>query len=820
MTIPGLPEMNRSFSLFAAGGVFILLFALSSCSLTSNLSDDEMLLKKNRIRVMSEEKYLNFQTTDLERYYRQKPNKRMFRLVPFHAAAYNFGERITMPDSTGFSPTRKWIWKRREGLRSWIINNGEAPVVLDTAAADRTVMQMESFLFTRGHFSAKAERYVQPKRRKRAVVTYMVYPGEGHRIRHFTNDIATPDVKRIYDAAKGGSLIKEGAGYDEKLLQQERDRITRILKDSGYYHFNKAYINVEVDTFIPGSLLDVHFRILDQSFQTPGNPDEITTLNHKPSRIRRVIINPEYEGIFVEKSYRILQIESKIHENGKTVVYDLLTTGDPVFDPAMLIRNILIEPGKFYSLLDVERTYLYLSDLGNFRNITISFRDVSAEDVSFSDTSVLWIDCYINLTRELKQAYEVRMDVTNRAGDPGVATNLVYQNRNLFRGAENLGITVKGALEVQQALDKTVASPQIFTGLPFNTIELGAEADVRVPRLVAPVNPRRLPKTFLPKTRFSGGVNFQQRPDFKRYVTKIATSYEWHYRSNAVMAFSPVEVNAVSILPEKSFIDRLIALNDPRLLNSYTDHLVTAMTYTMVIDNQGDKARRRFSYTRIGLESSGLLVNALRNPLNYTLNSDGIAMIFNIPYAQYIRADVDFRRFFRLRQPEHLVAARVYLGLGNPYGNSFVLPFEKSFYVGGANGIRAWQVRSLGPGTYHDNNALTRFDRTGDLGIEASLEYRFPVYSTFHGAIFLDAGNVWLKNKNDKYPGGEFQVRNFIGEMALGTGFGLRIVSFFVIRLDAGIRVHDPSKDPDDRWVLDEFRLSRINWNFGIGYSI
>jgi len=796
------------------------IVAMTSCSLTSNLREDEFLLKKNRIRVIADDQTLNFQTGDLERYYRQKPNKRMFKLVPFHAAAYNFGERITLHDSAGFSPTAKWFWKRREGLRSWIIRNGEPPVVLDTVAADRTVSQMESFLFTRGHFSARAERYVQPRQRKKAVVTYMVYPGEGHRIRHFTNDIATPGVKRIYDAAKGGSLIREGAGYDEKLLQQERDRITRILKDSGYYHFNKAYITVEVDTFIPENLLDVHFRILDQSFQSSSGSDEIITLPHKPSRIRKVIINPEYEGIFAEKNYRILQVESGSHRNGNTVVYELLTAGEPVYDPAMLIRNILIEPGNFYSLLDVERTYLYLSDLGNFRNITISFTDVTDEDVSFSDTSVLWIDCYINLARELKQAYEVRMDLTNRAGDPGVATNLVYQNRNLFRGAENLGITVKGALEVQQVLDQTVPNDQIFSGLPFNTIELGAEADIRIPRLVAPVNPRRLPKTFLPKTRFSGGVNFQQRPDFKRYVTKIATSYEWHYRSNAVMAFSPLEVNAVSIFPEQSFIDKLIALNDPRLLNSYTDHLVTAMTYTLVIDNQGDKTRRRFSYTRIGLESSGLLVNALRNPLNYTLNNDGIAMIFNIPYAQYIRADVDYRRFFRLRQPEHLVAARVYLGLGNPYGNSIVLPFEKSFYVGGANGIRAWQVRSLGPGTYHDNTTLTRFDRTGDLGIEASVEYRFPMYSTLHGAFFLDAGNVWLKNKNDKYPGGEFQMRNFIGEMGLGTGFGLRIVSFFVIRLDAGIRVHDPSRDPDDRWVIDEFRLRRINWNFGIGYSI
>jgi hypothetical protein len=801
---------------------FLVTAALffSSCRITSQLNENEYLLKKNKISIISDNKSDHQLAGDLERYCRQKPNKKMFRLIPFHAATYILGDKIQLPDTVGYSAWKKWKWKRKAGFKSWVLQNSEAPVILDSIAADRTVTQMSSYLFTRGYFNARAERYIVPERNRKAVVHYLVYPGEGHRIRSFNDQITTPAIKRIYDAAKVHSLVREGAPYDEKLFQQERDRITRILKDSGYYHFDNAYITIEVDTFVPGDFLDVYLRIADQSFQVGIDPEEIITKQHQPSRIRNIYINPEYEGTFSQQQIEFLPFEYLPPGSDHTVIYQFSVGGDKSFSPAVLIRNILLEPGQLYSLKDVELTYLYLSDLANFRNISITFSDVKKDETVDSETSDDWIDCYINLTRKLKQAYEVRFDLTNRAGEPGVASNLVYDNRNLFKGAENLSLTFKGAFEVQQVLDKSQSSFTIIDGLPFNTVELGADADVRVPGLVTLVNPGKLPKTFKPRTRFAGGVNFQERPDFRRYILKFTTGYEWQYRSNISMALNPFELNSVSIDPDPSFIEKINALNDQRLKNSYTDHIITAMTYSMVMDNQVDKTKRSFSYVRFNLESAGLVVNAFREPLHYSVNSDGTALIFNIPYAQYIRADVDFRKYYHLRQQDHLIAARFYLGLGNPFGNMNVLPFEKSFFVGGANGIRAWQVRSLGPGSYYDSNAQTRFDRTGDLGIESSLEYRFPVYSSLHGAVFLDAGNVWLKNKNDKYPGGEFKASDFLGEMGLGTGFGFRFVSFFVIRIDAGIRLHDPSREPDQRWVLDEISLKRINWNFGIGYSI
>ncbi len=797
---------------------FVLLLLLSSCSITKNLDKGEYLLRRNRVQVMAEAEKGNFTTDELVRYYRQKPNKRMFRVVAFHAAAYNFGESIHLSDSAGFSKVRKWGWKRKNRFRNWIMENGEAPVILDTMAVERTTTQLASFLFTRGHFSAQAEGQVT-YRKKKAVVTYIVYPGEGHNIRNYRVDIPSEGIRKLYQEKENQSLIRNGMPYDEKVFQQERDRITRLLKDSGYYHFNKAYIVIEVDTFIDGNFADVFLKILDQSFYDEEVKDSLIVKPHVRSRIGRIFINPEYEGVFVQKDYQLIPVEIENRKTGQKSNYHFYASGAMDYKPHILIRNILLEPGQIYCLRDVERTYLHLSDLGNFSNISITFRD-SPDPPAGHDTTVLWLDCSISMSRLSQQAYDVRMDVTNRAGDPGLSSYLVYQNRNLFRGAELMTLSLKGALEVQKILDKDQMAHTIINNLPFNTVELGADADFRIPKFVIPFRLAGLPKTFKPKTRLSAGVNFQERPDYKRYILKVTSGYEWQFRQNTTMAVNPFELNSVSIFPDPSFIEKINALNDERLKNSYSDHIITAITYSMIIDNQGGAARNRYSFIRINLESAGFVLDLFRDRLNYSVSEEGMAMIFNLPYAQYIRGDIDYRQFFRLRQKDHLFATRLYLGLGNPYSNMDVLPFEKSFYVGGANGIRAWPVRTIGPGSYHDENNLTRFDRTGDLGLEASIEYRFPIYSSFHGALFLDGGNVWLKNKNDKYPGGEIAMDRFLSEIAIGSGFGLRFVTFFVIRLDAGIKLRDPGKPSGERWMFDQIRLKNINWNFAIGYSI
>lgn len=791
---------------------------MSACSVSRKLDEGQYLLKKNKLEITETKEKQNFTQSELERYYRQKPNKKMLMVIPFYVTAYKFGNSISLPDSTGFTKFRKWGWKRKSKFKTWVMSNGEPPVILDTTAADRTLEQFVSFMFTRGHFYGEASRKIE-YRKKKAFVHYKVNPRFAYSIRNVFTDIPTEDIRTLYEGIHSLSPVKPGRKYDEKMLQQERDRITRVLKDSGFYHFNKAYITFEVDTFITGRQLDLYMKILDQSFYQEENHDHVITRHHQRSRIRNVYINPEYEGLFVQKEFTIFPVGVISSNKKDTLTYYIYTAGQIDHSPEMLIRNILIEPGDLYCLKEVEQTYLYLSDLSNFGNITISFNNAPAPSDA-ADTTVMWLDCIITMEKLSRQSYELRMDLTHRAGDPGVSSNLVFQNRNLFKGAEVMSLAFKGALEVQKILDKGQEVGSIIPRLPFNTLELGIEADIRIPKFFAPIPQSAFPKAFKPRTRFSGGFNYQERPDYKRYVLKITSGYEWQFNQNVAMALNPLEINAVSINPDPAFVAKINALNDQRIKNSYTDHLITALTFSTVIDKQQSRNKTHYSYARFNIESAGLLVNAFRNEFSYPLNEQGVAMIFHIPYAQYLRTDIDYRQFFRLRQRDHLLAARLYLGLGNPYGNMSVLPFEKSFFVGGANGIRAWATRTLGPGSYNDEKSITKFDRTGDLGIETSFEYRFPVYGNIHSALFLDAGNVWFKNRNENFPGGEFRPKTFLSEMAVGTGFGVRIVSFFVIRIDVGIKIHDPSLPEGERWTTDHFKLKRVNWNFGIGYSI
>ena len=796
--------------------LFGLLIAVTTgCSITRNLDDHQQLLNRNSIRVMGDEEKHNFRASELERFHQQRPNRKMLWVIPFHAAAYNYGERINIADSTDYSNVRKWFWMRRYNYKNWILKNGEAPVVFDTAAASRTLHQFESFLFTRGHFHATADKVVTPTRRKRVNVTYNIFPGPGHTVREIHADIPTPAVQKLYEKHLANARIHEGMPYNERMLQDERGRITRLLRENGYYHFDKAYILIEVDTFMPGNQLDIYFRIRDQTFVDPENAQNLITKSHIPARIRNIYVNPEFEGVFAQRELRYIPVEYDKDGSGETKTYHFYSSGNDRFKQQVLIRNIFLEPGQLYDVRDVERTYLQLTDLANFSSVSITFTNADTM-ISHLDTVIL-IDCRINLMRMQRQYYEINLDATNRAGDPGITSYFVYQNRNLFRGAEVMSLSLKGALETQKIADQ---EPDEHMLLWFGTMEFGADVDIRVPRFVAPFNLARLSKSFNPRTRFSGGFNYQERTDFKRYVFKLNSGYEWQYKHNIFMTFYPFEINAVSIFPTKEFQQKIEELNDPRLRNAYSDHIIAASRVIMMIDNQGSRTRRSFSYMRFTFESAGLLVNSLRNPLGYTRNDEGFATLFNIPYAQYLRGDIDYRHFLRLRRKDQMLAARIYIGIGNPYGNMNVLPFEKSFYVGGTNGLRAWPMRTVGPGSFGDQSAALRFDRSGDMAFESSIEYRFPMYGNIHGAAFLDAGNVWLKNPNPRFPGGEFQLENFFNELALGTGFGFRIVTFFVIRVDAGVKLHDPSRMPGERWVANEISLRKINWNFGIGYSI
>jgi len=412
--------------------------------------------------------------------------------------------------------------------------------------------------------------------------------------------------------------------------------------------------------------------------------------------------------------------------------------------------------------------------------------------------------------------YNIAAEATNSAGNLGVAGNISYQNRNLFRGAEIFNIKLNCALEVQKIFGDETAD-EVIDQLPFNTVETGVELNVELPRFLIPISPEKFPKYFRPKTTIKTGLNFQQRADYTRYILNSSFGYEWKESESKKHILTPIEISSIKIEPDSSFLEIINSIKDKRIQLSYNDHLSMALRYSFIFNNQKVNKLLNFSYFRGNFESSGNLLRLASKVINMQQDEMGSYKIFKIRYSQYIKADADYRFYNIVNQHSSLVY-RFTLGLAVPYGNIDIMPFDKSFYAGGANGLRAWKLYDLGPGGYSDT-ATAKFYKTGDVHLETNVEYRFDIYKYLKGALFLDAGNVWLREKNIQYPNAEFQFNDFYKEIAIGCGVGTRLdFSFFIIRLDAAIPLRDPRRVHELRWVYDEMKLTKVNFNIGIGY--
>jgi len=396
----------------------------------------------------------------------------------------------------------------------------------------------------------------------------------------------------------------------------------------------------------------------------------------------------------------------------------------------------------------------------------------------------------------------------------GVAGNFIYQSRNLFKGAEIFKFKISGAMEIQKLLNKNAVEEQ-NTFLIFNTIETGAEVGLDIPKFLIPVKQERFSKYFKPKTTINSGIRFQQRPDFTRYILNATFGYEWKESQTKRHILYPADINSVKIKTTEAFQSTIDAINDPKILNSYKDHLTMALKYSFIFNNQQVNKKHKFNYFRGNFETSGNLLRLSNNIFKNSESIEGVYHVFNIQYAQYLRADMDFRQYFIFNEFNTLVLRGV-IGGGLAYGNSTVLPFEKSFFSGGANSIRAWKIYSLGPGAYRDTINL---NKTGDINLEGNIEYRFPIYRYLKGAFFIDVGNTWVNKKNPLMPDAEFKIKRFYKEIAIGTGFGARFdFSFFILRVDMAIPLRDPSKTGSGKWLFNDLSSQSVNFNLGIGY--
>jgi outer membrane protein assembly factor BamA len=769
---------------------------LYSCSPARRVPEGSSLLNRNHIEIRDAQ----VKPSDLDDYFRQEPNRRILGVFRFHLHVYNFAD--------GFKENRVTLWMKN--------TIGEPPVIYNRTLTENTQRQFELYMHSKGYFNANVD-YFENKRNQKTNITYAITGNEPYTIRNINFAIEDPYILSFIDSDKENSLIRENEKYDADLLEDERNRIARNLRDDGFFQFSREFIFFEVDSNLNNHQVDILLRInnlvKDQSEINPNDSLANPILRHKRFLIDQVTILPNFSAVTANEQRSDTTIfTQRGRRNRPDYDYIFLHSKPLRIRPSVIANHLMIKQGEFFKLSNVEQTYSFLSEMRNYRFINLQFQPTENPiSGTFNDT-IGFLNASVQLNRSAANAFTVEAEGLNTAGNLGIASNILYQNRNVFGGAEIFNLRLKGALEVS---GETVSS-EVIERLPFNTLELGAEIGVDFPKLLFPVNIQRLSRNSRPKSSIVAGINFRQRPDYTRYILNLNYGFEWSETSRKRHFINPVEISSVRV-----FNDSILRANipdaNPLILSRFRDHFILGLKYTYVYNSQVLGRTQDFSYLRANFESAGNLLNAVAKNLDLSIDDNGSYNVFEIPFSQFVKADVDYR-YYRVLDIDQTLVFRVMGGAGVPYGNVRVLPFIKSFYGGGANGLRAWKIYTLGPGSYSGTDEV-RFDRYGDIKLEANLEYRFKFYSFWHGAFFLDAGNVWFVRQNDQFPGGEFKFSKLTNDLAIGGGVGVRMdFSFFILRVDGAVPFKDPSKPIGNQWISGWPPLDRFNLNLGIGY--
>jgi outer membrane protein assembly factor BamA len=767
------------------------LLIFSGCNVTKNFDAHQYLLIKNKIKV-SDRKII---TEDLEPYIQQKPNSKLFGMFRTNIALYNMGSK---GKETKF---KKW-------LRTKV---GAEPVILDTSLNTVSIKQMTMYLANKGYFKSHIRDSIIYKKKK-AVVHYNIHASQPYLVRNLFYAVADTQLAGFVYKDTLKSLIKRGQNYDSYVLDDERTRITTNLLNHGFFRFSNIYIKYTIDTNFQQHRCDITMEIINNVMPSFDNFGTVQQVPHKRYFINRIYVYPEFDHLvtFTGKYDTLVKTyQSPVKDQPPNTFYFLYQDRFKV-KPRTITQSIFITPGSNYNLLDVNQSYSQLSNLQVFKYINIQFKEAEEAQVSLLRKKDI-VDCHIELSRTPAQSFSVTTDGTNSGGAFGVQGSIGYQSRNIFRGAQLFRLNLNGSLQMQ-ASDGGTSS-----GF-FNTIELGVSAGITFPQFLLPIRPETMSKKFKPKTTISVSYNYQHQQHYDRHISNISFGYSWEQNDKIRHMLNPVEVSLVKVYPDAYFDSVMNSSTDNRLKNQYTDHMVAGLKYTFTFNNQQVSKVKDFVYIRANFETGGNLIHLFNKALKTPKPDSGGYILFGLPYAQFARPDIDFR-YYNVFPNKFSLVYRVYGGIGIPYGNSTLLPFEKAFFAGGANGMRGWKMYTLGPGSYVPVDASATFNQIGDIQLEANVEYRFPVYNWIRGAVFVDAGNIWLLKESPDLPGGKFTFPGFIDEIAIDAGFGIRLdFDFFIFRLDPAIRLRAPAYPKNDRWYFDKMQIGDVVWNFGIGY--
>lgn len=752
----------------------LLLWMTASCSVSKFIPEGEYLL--DDVKVVSDDKAVK--PSDISGYNRQNPNSSWFSLVKVPMHIY----------SLSGTDTTRWI-------NRFIQKLGDKPVIFDEEAAERSREDMQSALHNMGYMQADV-RLRKETRKKKLRLKYLVHPGPAYRISHWDYDIQDDSVRR-YMAGYASQLMHEGMRFDVNTLDQERQQMTNHLQDRGFYRFNKEYVTCTADTVRGTHLVDLTFHI------APYDATSHTT--HARYRIGEVNVVTDFD---MTRAMRqdFARFDS-LHYKGLNIFY----RERPFLKPEVLSQNIAITPDSFYSDSRLQHTRSSLGRLHAIKYTDIRFQEDAADSTR--------LDCHVLLSRNKVNSFSAELEGTNSAGDLGAAASLSYQNRNLFNGSELFTFKVRGAYEAVTGL-------QGYSN--ENYVEYGVEASINFPRFLFPFISAEIRQRTQATSEIGIQFNSQERPEFGRRAASVTWGYRWTYKRKWQHRVDVLDLNYV-YMPWISSTFREEYLDNPENSNSilrynYENLLIMKAGYGFTYHSDGRESRTASnnSYSiRFNIESSGNLLYAFSHMLNATRNEDHQYTVANIAYAQYIKTDIDFTKSFRIDHRNSIVF-HVGMGVAYPYGNSRILPFEKRYFSGGANSVRGWSVRRLGPGSFAGNDRNIDFiNQSGDIKLDLNLEYRTKLFWKLNGAFFVDAGNIWTIRDYEEQPGGAFRFDSFYKQIAVSYGLGLRFdFDYFILRFDAGMKAVNPAyRNSKEHYPLIHPDFGRdFAFHFAVGY--
>lgn len=754
-----------------------VLLLLSGCSVSKFIPDGQYLLDEVHVRSDNKE----IKSSEMYSYVRQKPNSKWFSLVKLPMYIYCASGK----DST------KWINKLLRKM-------GDAPRIYDPSVAEETRMQILSAVQNKGYLGA--EVVLEEKLKKNKIdAYYRISTGNPYMISSINYNIEDCVIRDLLMNDSIHSNLVEGMRFNVNVLEEERNRITQYLLNRGFYRFNKDYITFQADTVNGTYRIDLTMNIALNE-QNDGNNNSL----HRQYKVRKVNYLMDIDNL---ATVRNNPETDTVEYNQLSIIYN-----DRLFlRPGVIASHNRIEPGKLYSNRDVMATYSSLARLGILKYSNIRFVEHFENDSSY-------LDAYVSLSRNKNKTLAFQIEGTNSAGDLGAAASVTYTHRNLFKGSETFNIKARGAYEAVTGLEDYANN---------NYTEYGIETNLEFPEFMFPFLKSDFKKRVNAKSQVSAKYNWQIRPEFERTLASAAWSYRWNSRKRASHRLDVLDINYI-YMPYRSntFIEYLNYMDEinPLLRYSYEDLFIVRLGYTYTYNSAGvstQQTAKKSSYSiRFNIEESGNLIYGLSKLIHKKPLDGESYRVGNISFAQYVKLDFDFAKNIMIDDRNALVF-HIGTGVAVPYGNSKSLPFEKLYFSGGANSVRGWSVRSLGPGGYRGaSGSLDYVNHTGDIKLDMNVEYRTHLFWKLNGAAFIDAGNVWTLKDRYSDSTGQFSFKRFYKEIAVSYGLGIRFdLDFLILRFDGGMKAINPMETGVDRYPLIKPDFSRdFAFHFAVGY--